>query len=332
MRTQVFAALLTLAHTGLASAQGSVNVTVDSARGEIVLSVGPMTVPGSLPYEHHGEERYHMIQWPVSGWMRGYRVDFRVNDVSRRDLVHHVGMANVDRRQVASPIAERVLAAAHETTPVSLPKRMGVPLSAGHRMVLYYALVNPDTTPVAGAVLEIRIPWADAGISTTLVPFYASSRPDTATTISFDIPAGRSETQAEFTVRTSGWLRAAGGHLHDHGVELRLEDVERGKVLARIRGKRAADGSIVAVGLEKFRFKRRGLRLLAGHRYRVVAVYDNPTGKAITSGAMGFIAGVFIPESVRALDVVDATDPLFARDVRGLLGGGRTVSAAHAHH
>jgi hypothetical protein len=191
MRNRLFVALLLTLTPSLASAQGNVSVTVDSARREIVLSVGPLTIPPSMPYEHHGVERYHVIPWPVSGWMRGYRVDFRSQGVTRRDLLHHVGLANVDRRQVASPIAERILAAAHETAPVTLPMSLGVPLTAGHRMVLYYALVNPDTVAVTDAVLEIRMPWIDARMTgvTTLVPFYASSRPDTARTISFDVPA-----------------------------------------------------------------------------------------------------------------------------------------------
>lgn len=102
--------------------------------------------------------------------------------------------------------------------------------------------------------------------------------------------------------------------------------------MARIRAERGADGRIVAVRVAKLRLKRRGLRLLAGHRYRVVAVHDNPTGKVIEGGAMGFVAGVFIPESVGALECMDASDALFARDVRWLLGGGKSASAAaHAH-
>jgi hypothetical protein len=48
---------------------------------------------------------------------------------------------------------------------------------------------------------------------------------------------------------------------------------------------------------------------------------------------MGFVAGVFIPESVASLERIDATDALFARDVRWLLGGGKSAATtAHSHH
>ena len=336
MRKHLFTALLaTLIPIHPAAAQATVRVVVDSARQEIILSVGPIDIAPSTPYTHHAAEAYHVVQWPASGWLRGYRVDL-VDSTGRllpRELLHHAGMANLDRRQVAYPIAERVFAAAHETAPVVFPKAMGIPLSAGQRMVMYYGLVNPDTVAIRGAVLQVRIGWADAkarGI-TAILPFYANAMELSAGTISFDVPVGRSATASEFTVSSNGWLRVVGGHLHDHGVELRIEDAETNKVLAHIRGKRTAEGRMVDVRRVKFLLKRRGLRLRAGHRYRVVAVYDNPTGSVIKGGAMGFVAGAFIPENVAALERVDANDLAYVRDVRKLMGGGQPAGG-HAHH
>ncbi len=338
MRTDLCTALLaSLIPICGAMGQPTVRVVTDSARQEIVVSVGPIDIAPATPYTHHGAESYHVIEWPVSGWMRGYRVDL-VDSAGRllpRALLHHAGMANLDRRQVAYPIAERVFAAAHETAPVVLPKSMGLPLSTGQRMVLYYGLVNPDTTAVTGVVLQVRIPWAeiDARGITSILPFYANARALSEETISFDVPVGRSATAAEFTVSTDGWLRVVGGHLHDHGVELRIEDAESNKVLARVRGKREAGGRLVEVSRARFPLKRKGLRLRAGHRYRVVAVYDNVTGAVIKGGAMGFVAGAFIPENVATLERVDVTDVAYARDARMLLGARASGAAsAHAHH
>src|SRR5687768_13919888 len=128
MRNHLCTALLaTLIPTRIAAGHPTVRVAIDSARQEIVLSVGPIAIAPATPYSHHGAEAYHVIQWPVSGWLRGYRVDL-VDSAGRllpRKLLHRAGMANLDRRQVAYPIAERVFAAAHETAPVVLPKSMG---------------------------------------------------------------------------------------------------------------------------------------------------------------------------------------------------------------
>lgn len=326
--------LTTLLPIGNAWAQPAVQVRVD--KGEIVISVGPLVIAPATPYSHHAEEAYHQIEWPASGWLRGYRVDLVDSTGAQlpRALLHHAGMANLDRRQIAYPLAERVFAAAHETKPVSFPGSIGLPLAQGQRMVLYYALVNPDTVAIEGVTLQVRIRWArERQKLQVALPFYASAKQDTRESITFDIPAGRSSTSAEFTLPASGWVRALGGHMHDHGVELRLEDAETGKVLARIRGQRAEDGRLVNVGRTIFPFKQHGLRLRANHRYRVVAVYDNPTDVTIRGGAMGFLAGAFIPEDVNAFSSV-ASDSAFERDVHVLLGGARApaVATGHSHH
>jgi hypothetical protein len=338
LKRLVLLSLATASPITIAAAQPTVRTVVDTAAQEIVISVGPIDIAPATPYTHHAAEAYHVIQWPVSGWMRGYRVDL-VDSAGRmlpRELLHHAGMANLARRQIVYPMAERVFAAAHETNPVVLPASLGLPLTADQAMVLYYALVNPGKTAITGATIQVRIRWADAGARgmTDILPFYVNAKQETAASISFDIPAGRSTTSAEFTLPAGGWLRMLGGHLHDYGVELRLEDAESNKVLARVRGKRTADGRLVKVSRTRFVMKRRGLRLRANHRYRVVAVYDNPTGRAIPGGAMGFLAGAFIPENVGALERVEAGDATFARDVRILVGGGRGASQAtsHAHH
>lgn len=327
--------LTTILPIGSAWAQPAVQVRVD--KGEIVISVGPLVMAPATPYGHHAEEAYHQIEWPASGWLRGYRVDLfdSTGAPLPRALLHHAGMANLDRRQIAYPLAERVLAAAHETKPVSFPGSIGLPLVQGQRMVLYYALVNPDTVAIEGVTVKVRIRWARKREKLQVVlPFYASAKEDTKESISFDIPAGRTSTSAEFTLPAGGWLRALGGHMHDHGVELRLEDAETGKVLARIRARRAEDGRLSSVGRTIFPWKHRGLRLRPNHRYRVVAVYDNPTDGTIRGGAMGFLAGAFIPEDVNSFSSV-ASDPAFDRDVNVLLGGARTsaiAAASHSHH
>jgi hypothetical protein len=320
-----------------ASAQESMRVYVDSARQEAVISVENISIAPATRYTHHTEESYHVIRWPSSGWLRGYEIELldSTGAVLPRHMLHHAGMANLNRRQIAYPMAERVFAAAHETGRVQLPGGYGVPISAGHELVLYFALVNPDSVPVTGVVLRVRLRWApDASRATSILPFYASAKDDTRESISFDIPAGRSETSAEFTLPAGGWLRALGGHLHDHGVELRLEDAETHRVLSRIRTRRGADGRLQEVSRTRFAFKRKGLRLQANRRYRVVAVYDNATGATIVGGAMGFLAGAFVPENVSAFEQAVASDSVFDRDVARLTGKARphAASVAHGHH
>lgn len=332
-------ATLLLATASRTATAQHVQVQVDSARQEIVLSVPGITIAPATPYSHHAAESYHVISWPARGWLRGYRVDLVDSTGAElpREMLHHAGMANVDRRQIAYPMAERVFAAAHETKPVTLPGRYGLPIDAGQRMVLYFALVNPGREPVTGVTLRVRIRWSDSSSTprmTNVLPFYASAKDDTRESISFDIPPGRTATSADIVLPSGGWLRALGGHLHDHGVELRLEDAESHQVLARITARRDRDGRLREVASTRFATKRKGLRLEANRRYRIVAVYDNPSDTTIRGGAMGFLAGVFVPEDVRAFQQSLESDPQFARDVARLLSSRQPSAhaAGHSHH
>src|SRR5688572_23245687 len=74
----------------------SARVIVDSARRVVIVSVGPVTIPAFVPYDQHVGLAPIGIEWPVSGWIRGFRID--VVDSSRRvlprELLHHAGIAN----------------------------------------------------------------------------------------------------------------------------------------------------------------------------------------------------------------------------------------------
>ena len=335
-RTAICSLIVCLLPVTAVAQEAGPSVQVRAHGREMVITVGNLTIAPATPYDHHPAEAYHVIQWPSTGWVTGYEIELldSTGAVLPRAMLHHAGIANVDRRQIAYPMAERMFAAAHETKPVRLPDGFGVQIAEQQRLVLYYALVNPRKDSVAGATLRVRLRWASARAGlTTVLPFYASAKDDTRESISFDIPAGRSETSAEFSLPSSGWLRALGGHLHDYGVELRLEDAESNKVLARVTSRRTSDGRLRAMSRTMFPFKRNGLRLDATRRYRVVAVYDNPTGKAIKGGAMGFLAGAFTPRDISAFESVALSDERFVRDVEKLTSQRRaSVAQAHAHH
>jgi hypothetical protein len=318
----------------LLSAQ-SVDVRVDSARAEAAITVGPLGVPAATPYNHHFSQAPIEFAWPVSGWVRGFRVEL-VDSTGRtlpREMLHHAGITNLDRRQLAYPTAERLVAVGRETAPVSLPGSFGAPLVAGQRMLLYYALANPSDRPVTGATLRITMPWAPAdsrGVR-TVMPIYFDAYPTLGGASTFDAAPGRSETSAEFTLPTGGHLRYLGGHLHDYGVELRLEDAESNRVLARLAAERNGDGTIRGVARTRFLLKWNGLRLEADHRYRVVAAYDNPTCE-VAGGAMGLLVAVFVPDDMRRWPVVDSADASYRKDLAWLREtNGGDAGEAHRH-
>jgi hypothetical protein len=105
----------------------------------------------------------------------------------------------------------------------------------------------------------------------------------------WDVRPGRSEKAWEFTVPVSGGLLGVTGHRHDYGEHVRLEDVETGRVLVKLDGRRDAEGRLEGVETRVFRkwlgLRSSPLRLEEGRRYRVVGVYDSPLEETIASMA-----------------------------------------------
>jgi hypothetical protein len=106
---------------------------------------------------------------------------------------------------------------------------------------------------------------------------------------------------------------AMGGHLHEYATELRLEDVTDGRVLWRTEPILDEEGSVAGMAQDRFIW-RLGLPIRADHTYRLVAVYQNPTGETIPDGGMGALGGIVIPARAAAWPSVDETDPQYALD------------------
>jgi hypothetical protein len=306
--------------------------TIDSARRRVVISVGPIDIPANVPYDQHVSPPPIEVAWPVSGWVRGFRVVL-VDSAGRelpREMLHHAGVVNADRRQLISPAAERLLAASRETETVRLPASLGVPMPRDSRLLLYFAAVNPTNRAVRAATLRFEIDWTpeQGAAPRDVMPLIMDAMPLLGEASTFDAPPGLSTWSREFTLPVGGHLRAMGGHLHDYGVELRLEDAETGKVLSRLSAKRTSDGRVTAVSRTRFLFKRKGLRLEANRRYRIVGVYCNTSSEA-APGAMAGLVGLFTPDDMKLWPALDATDPVYRRDYAWLLDQGGHRATHH---
>lgn len=322
------------------SAYSSVEIrTLDR---EVVLTSAAVDIPAAQGYAHHASEIYVQFSWPRMGWIRGYRVE--LVDVTGaalpREFLHHAGIANLDRRALIDSRAERIIAAGTETEPVMLPAWMGLPVRQGERMVLYFATANSSGHDVHAAHLRVTFTWTDAGASNVrdAFPVYLGAHPSMSDSITFDVPPGRTVQSSDFILPISGSFRAMGGHLHDYGKEIRLEDAVTGEVLVRLEARYMTAGRISGVERTKFLLKRNGLHLEAGRRYRVVAVYDNPTCNVVR-GAMGLVGGPFLPDDSSAWPAMDLRDEKLAADIASLTTADHSTAqgahddhASHEHH
>lgn len=327
-----------------AAALPTIAVSVDSAAREVAVAftTGDESAPDSGPdatmYSHEGHalhiERMVRFRWPVTGWLRGARVD--VFDAAGRLLpqqrVHHTNIINFDRAQLVHPGAERLWAAGQETDAVMLPASVGVPVQEGMRMGMVAAYAPTDLPP--GSVVRLTFRWSPANTfprPVDILPVAVGINYRVDGSSAYDLPPGRSEQRHEFTMPMDGRVLGVGGHLHDHALEVRLEEAESGRVIARLETRRDSAGRLLGIPRRLFGVSGSGKALEGGRRYRVVAVYDNPTGRTLRGGGMAAIAMGFTPARMADVPALDSSAAAVAADLAHIQSFERTTAAVHRH-
>jgi hypothetical protein len=337
----LLAAIALASALALPDSEPRANVRLDSGRHQVLVTAGPFSVksmPAGMKHEEmemmdgHNSPVYK-FEWPVEGWMRGFAVelvDASGKPIARRTM-HHMIVINFDRRQLLYPSYERTFGIGQETGDLSLPKTIGVPMKPGTHMGLYLSWANETGQDLEGVELRLRMTYSPSNLNprpVAALPIYMDVNLTVGHGNGFLIPPGRSEKAWEFTPSVGGRLLGVGGHLHDYGVGVRLEDAATGKVLTQIASVRTPDGKIKSMGRKLFGVSGEGLLLKAGRRYRIVGIYDNPTGEKI-NGAMAHMVGLFAPEDYAKWPAIDLSDPTLQDDLAFLteMGG----KGGHVH-
>ena len=89
-------------------------------------------------------------------------------------------------------------------------------------------------------------------------------------------------------MKYDGMLLGVGGHLHDYGRQIVLEDLTRKQTAATLDATVDEKGLLEGVPVKMFVEE-------AGDVLKTSATYDNPTGKLLRDGAMGIAVGYFVP-------------------------------------
>jgi hypothetical protein len=334
--------------TGDSKPNPSVTVSVDSSRHELTITSGPFDLPNMPPMEDHAmmdlgmshDTRLQRFEWPVDGWFRGFRVELA--DAQGRivppHVMHHMIMVNFSRRQLLYSAAERLMGTGTETEAATVPKTIGVPMKPGMKLGMYIAWHNDTGTDLEGVNLKLTMLWTPKNQNpppVNALPIYMDVNLNVGGTNTFDVPPGKSTRAYEFTLPVGGRLLGVGGHMHDYGIRVRLEDAETGKVLTQVVAQRAPDGKLVKMSRKLFGVSGKGLRLKAKRRYRVVSEYDNPTGEVRLKGAMASMVGLFVPDDMKRWPAINPRDPIYQRDLASLntrgSGAGSMPGARHDH-
>jgi hypothetical protein len=315
----------------VAPAAPSLRISLNAAERDMVVEVGPVDLPADG--EHRQLPAFHAAI-PADGWLHGYRVelvDGQGRPVPRR-ILHHVNVIAPGQRELFSPIMLRIAAAGQETAPVQLPRMLGYRVHHGQELIVTSMLHNPTGQAYRGVRLRVHFPYTPAGAllrPVTIFPFYIDVMPP-ASLHSYDLPPGRSSRSWEASPAVNGRLIGVGGHLHQYGTGLRLEDVTARRVIWSGRPTIAADGEVSDMPQGMFVMKL-GVPIYRDHLYRVTADYDNTSGAAIPGGAMGVVGGAFAPDAGASWPGVDRNDPQLKLDWQLVHTGNQDGHGGHHH-
>jgi hypothetical protein len=301
------------------------------------IEVGPFPLPAGS--SHHGGEQPDVMKlaMPVDGWLRGLAFEM-VDDKGEQlpaHTLHHLNLIAPQHRELFSPIMLRIGAAGPETRPYGLPWFLGYRVRPGDSLLVSAMVHNPTAKGYDSVRLRVQLEISPARSwlrPLSVQPVYLDVMPP-AGGKSYDLPPGRSAKSWEGRPAVPARLLAAGGHLHQYGTVLRLENVSTGKVLWEARPKLGPENEVLSMPIRYF--PPRGILLLPDQLYRLTAEYDNPTGKVLPGGGMGALGGIVLPASGTVWPSVARGDSVYQHDVRFITrDGSKPHSSKHAggHH
>src|SRR5436309_7805690 len=270
----------------------------DIATHTITLRVGPMNLPAHTSHMKMPQPPDLIWTVPLDGWLLAYHpklVDAGGNAVPGT-VLHHVAFWNENRADFLCPNKEEhIFGAGSELTDWAEIPGYGYRVQKGEQIRIETMMYNPTATSYDKAYLEVAIPFQEASDAAAPRRNVYPAWMDVAScgNSGYDLPTGKSEKTGMVTVKYDGVLLGVGGHLHDYGKQISLEDVSRKETVAILEAKADAQGHLESVPVKLF-VKEGGYKFAANDVLKVSATYDNPTGKLLRDGAMGIAVGYFV--------------------------------------
>jgi hypothetical protein len=289
-----------MAHMAIKRATGvTLTASNDETRRVLTLRLGPLSLPRHAGMNVAQAPDLHGTV-PFDGWFTAYHP--RLEDASGNTLpgrlLHHVAVYDTDHSNFLCPTQpEHIFGAGGEMADWPPIPGLGYRVRQGDGILISTMFHNDDAASYPKTYLEIQIEYQPL---TASGPDLLGVRPvwfdvKECGNSAYDLKPGRNVTSGEFTLETSGRLMGLGGHLHDYGEELTLEDDTTRRQVADLHARLDSKGHLVSVPIVRFS-EQRGFALAKGDALKVTAVYDNPTGRELPDSAMGIMVGYFLPD------------------------------------
>jgi len=280
------------------TSDATLSVNNDEAAHMLEVRIGPVNLPANT--DHMQAEQPREMTFPVliDGWITAYHprlVDKSGQPVPNR-LLHHVAFYNAGRSDfLCSNKEEHIFGAGGEMNDWPTLPGFGYRVRAGDKIRISTMFHNPTSQDYPETFLDVKIEYqlaSDAPLKSVYPAWFdVKECADSA----FDLGPGKTTTSGQIKLRYNGVLLGVGGHLHDYGTGVKLEDVTHREMVADLPSKLDSQGHILSMPIAIFA-DRGGFRLHAGDELKTSAAYDNPQGKVLPDGAMGIVVGYFLPD------------------------------------
>ena len=277
----------------------TLDAKLSTAAHTVVLRVGPMNLPANTSHAKMPQPPDLTWSVPFDGWLLAYHpklVDGSGNTVPSA-VLHHTAFWNENRADFLCPNKEEhIFGAGSEMTDWGEVTGYGYHVQKGDQIRIETMVYNPTPTSYDQVYLQVTIPYQDASSNgaprKNVYPAWMDVK--SCGNSSYDVPPGKSEKTGTVTVNYNGVLLGVGGHLHDYGEQVVLQDSTRSETVATLDAKLSEKGHLESVPVKLF-FDQGGYKFSAGDVLKISATYNNPTGKLLREGAMGIAVGYFVP-------------------------------------
>ena len=281
------------------NSRAGLEVKDDPAAQVLTVRLGPLNLPAHTDHMHTAQPPPQFLSMPFDGWIRAYHprlVDGRGKAVPSR-LLHHVAFYNTARPDFVCPNKqEHIFGAGGEMNDWPSTPGYGYPVRRGDRIRITGMFHNSTATSYPQVYLEVGMEYTRSESAATAMRSVYPTWLDVKSCgdSSYDLKPGRNVTAGDVTMNYPGILLGLGGHMHDYGHELVLENLSRKQTVATLAAKLDPSGHIISMPIVMFTDEG-GYKVAAGDHMQVTAAYDNPTGHVLRDGAMGIVVGYFLP-------------------------------------
>lgn len=277
----------------------------DVAAQTLTVRVGPINLPAHSDHHALAQPPDLFLIIPVDGWLTAYHprmIDDAGHPVPKH-VLHHVAFWNTVRSDFLCPNKpEHIFGAGGEMNDWSALPGYGYRVRKGDRIRISTMVHNPSDTSFPKAYLEVNVEYRRLSqngpkLNNVYPAWFDVQRCGSS---GYDLTPGKSTKTGDFNVAYTGTLLGVGGHLHDYGRQLVLENETRKEQIAVLDANLDGQGRVLSIPIANF-LDRGGYTLNRGEVVKVTATYDNTTGKELPEGAMGIVVGYFLPANDRAM-------------------------------